>query len=98
MQQGAVVDVACWAHVRRKFFDFHAATGSPLAAEALQRIGALYEVEQRLRGCPAEVRRVIRGEQASPLLDGLKAWLDATLPRVSAKSDLADAIRYAVKH
>jgi transposase len=97
-RQSSIVEVACWAHVRRKFFDFHATTGSPLAAEALQRIGALYEIEQRLRGCPVEVRRAVRGEQASPLLDGLKAWLDTTLPRISAKSELAGAIRYAAKH
>jgi hypothetical protein len=76
----------------------HAANGSPLAATALQRIGALYEVEERLRGCPAEIRRTVRGRLAGPLLDELKGWLEATLPRVSAKSDLAGAIRYTLKH
>jgi transposase len=97
-RQGLVIEVACWAHVRRKFYDFHAANGSPLAADALQRIAALYQIEERLRGCPAEVRRSARSRLAGPLLDELKAWLEATLPRVSTKSDLAGAIRYALKH
>jgi len=97
-RRNAVVEVACWAHVRRKFFDFHAATDSPLAAIALQRIGALYEIEDGLRGCPAEARRTGRTQRAGPLLDQLHAWLEATLPRISTKSELAVAIRYALKH
>jgi transposase len=97
-RQNAVVEVACWAHVRRKFFDFHAATSSPLAAIALQRIGALYEIEDGLRGCPAEARRTGRTHRAGPLLNQLKTWLEATLPRISTKSEPAVAIRYALKH
>ena len=97
-RQNAVVEVACWAHVRRKFFDFHAATNSPLAAIALQRIGALYQIEDGLRGCPAEARRRGRTQRAGPLLEQLQAWLEATLPRISTKSELAGAIRYALKH
>ena len=80
------------------FFDFHAATDSPLAAIALQRIGALYEIEDGLRGCPAEARRTGRTQRAGPLLEQLHAWLEATLPRISTKSELAVAIRYALKH
>jgi transposase len=97
-RQNAITEVACWAHVRRKFFDFHAATKSPLAAEALQQIGALYDVERQLGGCPADIRRAVRGRLAGPRLDAFKGWLEATLRRVSAKSDLAGAIRYALKH
>src|SRR5260370_23441404 len=33
-----ILEAACWAHVRRKFFDIHAAGNAPLAAEALDRI------------------------------------------------------------
>ena len=46
-----IAEAACWAHVRRKFFDVHAATGSPIAKEALDRIGDLYKVERRSPAC-----------------------------------------------
>jgi hypothetical protein len=49
---GRIVEAACWAHVRRKFFD--AATASPIAKEALDRIGQLYAVEQTINGSPAD--------------------------------------------
>jgi transposase len=95
-RSGAVSEVACWAHVRRKFFDIHKTTGAPLAHEALQRIGALYGIEDEARGLPPDVRRAIRQSRAGPLLDGLKAWFVATLARISGKSELAGAIRYAL--
>jgi hypothetical protein len=50
---GRIVEAGCWAHVRRKFFDIHAATGSPIAKEALDRIGQLYAVEKIINGSPA---------------------------------------------
>src|SRR5215472_15669205 len=93
---GERLEVACWVHVRRKFFDIHAANGSPLAHEALMRIGALYGVESEARGKAAEARRSTRQSRAGPLLDGLKAWFEASLPKLSGKSELAGAIRYAL--
>lgn len=95
-ETGLVTEAACWAHVRRKFFDVHAATASPVAKEALDRIGALYGIEADIRGKPPDERRRYRGEQAMPLLMGLKAWLDATLPKLSGKSELAAAMRYGL--
>jgi Transposase IS66 family len=50
----------CWAHARRKFYDIHAATPSPLATESLRRIAAVYEIEADIRGQPAEQRRAVR--------------------------------------
>jgi len=94
-RSGKVKEVACWAHVRRKFFDIHEANGSPLAKEALVRIGELYVVEDLARGKPPDLRLHIRQSRAKRLLDDFKAWLDATLPRISGKSELAGAIRYA---
>lgn len=95
-ETGLVTEAACWAHVRRKFFDIHVANGSPIANEALDRIGALYGIEADIRGKPPDERRRYRGEQAIPLLMGLKAWLDATLPKLSGKSELAAAMRYGL--
>ncbi len=94
---GTIQEAACWAHVRRKFFDVHKAQGSPLAAEALKRIGALYGIEEAVRGKPPQERRAIRETQATPLLEGLHTWLQETLRSLSQKSALAEAIRYALK-
>ena len=94
---GTIQEAACWAHVRRKFFDVHKAQGSPLAAEAIKRIGALYGIEEAIRGKPPQQRQAVRNAQATPLLESLHAWLQETLRSLSQKSALAEAIRYALK-
>ena len=91
-----IVEAACWAHVRRKFFDLHALQASPVALEALNRIGALYKVESEIRGRPPEERRRIRQLHTQPKMHELKAWFEQTLSRVSKKSELAVSIRYAL--
>ena len=91
-----ITEAACWAHVRRKFYDLHQATDSPLAAEALARIGALYAIEAQIRGRPPDERRQIRQARAGPLLAELHAWLAATLTKIPTKSELAVSIRYAL--
>src|SRR4051795_13529155 len=88
----------CWAHCRRRFYDIHQATGSPLAEEALRRIGELYKIEAEIRGRPSGERQAVRQERSKPLVEGLHAWLTAQLGRVSGKSGLAEAIRYALRH
>ena len=95
---GAVELAFCWAHVRRKFFDFHHATGSPIAAEALRRIAELYRIEERIRGRSSDQRASSRQAESRPLIDAMKSWLEGELGRVSAKSALAEAIRYALRH
>ena len=94
--QHPIKEAACWAHVRRKFFDIHAATQSPLAAQALARISALYGIEEEVRGQPIEVRRQIRQARAGPLIAELYRWFKATLTQLSTKSELSGAIRYAM--
>ncbi len=94
---GRVSEAACWAHVRRKFYDIHAvAQQSPLAREALERIGALYDIEARIIGKPPDLRRQVRQADAKPLIERLHRWFTATLRRVSGTSDIAGAIRYAL--
>jgi transposase len=97
-KEDAVQFAFCWAHVRRKFFDFHHATGSPIAAEALRRIAELYQIEARIRGRPPDERAPIRQAESRPLVEAMKTWLEGELARVSAKSALAEAIRYALRH
>jgi transposase len=95
-QSGRILEASCWAHVRRKFYDLYVASRSPIAAEAIQRIGALYAIEREIRGkMPAE-RAAVRQERAGALLEQLHAWLSTTLRTVSAKSQLAAAIHYAL--
>ena len=65
-------EAACWAHVQRKFFDIHAANASPLAAEALRRIGALYDIDARIRGRPPDERRRVRAAESVPHLAALR--------------------------
>jgi len=91
-----LVEVACWSHARRKFYDVHHTTASPIALDALQRIGALFAIESSIRGLAPERRAAVRQEHARPLLDQLKAVLDASLTQISGKSTLAQAIRYAL--
>src|SRR6266705_3301055 len=95
-ENGRIQEAACWAHVRRKFYDLQQAHGSPVASEALERIAALYGIEKEIRGRPAEERRQIRNARARPLLESLRQWFEATLPKLSRKSDTTAAIRYAL--
>jgi transposase len=91
-----IIEAACWAHVRRKFYDIHESNGSPLAGEALAKIAKLYEIEAGIRGRPPDERRALRGARAGPLLEEIRIWFEATLAKVSAKSALASALRYAL--
>jgi hypothetical protein len=89
-------EAACWAHARRKFHDILSATQSPTASEAIRRIAELYAIEKEVRGSPPEIRLAIRQARARPVMEHLRAWFDATLQTLSAKSDMAGAIRYAI--
>ena len=95
---GAIYEVACWAHARRKFHDIHVVHASPITTETIHRIGALYGIEEEVRGKPAELRREIRQARAKPLLDDLQSWMEKSLRQLSAKSETAGAIRYALSH
>ena len=88
----------CWAHLRRGFYKIAVGGNAPLAEDALRQIGALYKIEEQIRGQSAEQRQSARNARARPLVDAFKNWLDATLARVSGGSKLADVIRYAIRH
>jgi transposase len=95
-ETGRIQEAACWAHVRRKFYDLHVAHKSPVAVEALRRIGELYAVENDINGRAPEERREVRNARSRPLLESLKQWLEETLLKLSKKSDTAMAVRYAL--
>jgi transposase len=91
-----IYEAACWAHARRKFHDIHVVHASPTTTEALARIGALYAIEDEIRGKPADLRLSIRQTRARPLLEGLRSWMEKALRSLSSKSETAGAIRYAL--
>jgi len=95
-ETGRIQEAACWAHVRRKFYDLQATHKSPVAVEAIERIAGLYAIESEIRGRSPEERREIRNLRSRPLLDSLKQWLEETLRKLSRKSDTAVAVRYAL--
>jgi transposase len=91
-----LLPVACWAHARRELFDEHVRTKSPIALQALEEIGAIFAIEREINGQGAEERRTVRHARSTPLLVDLKAYLEASLGRISRKSELAKAIRYSL--
>ncbi len=95
-RSGRIHEVACMAHIRRKLVDVFKSQGSVIAEEAIKRIAALYGIEKEVRGQSPEYRAAIRQEKAKPLLDDLEHWLGGQLPKISGKSELAKAIRYAL--
>lgn len=95
-RSGAICEVACMAHVRRKFVDIHRPQGSPIAEEALGRIARLYAVEKEVRGSPPDRRAELRRARAAPVFGDLEAWLAMQLTTISGKSPFAAAIRYAL--
>ncbi len=88
----------CWVHMRRAFHHSYVSTKSPIAADLLARVASLYAIEAEIRGRPAEHRRQVRQARSRPIVETLHAWLQAQLPRLPHASDLAKAMRYALKH
>jgi len=95
-RSGDIREVACMAHVRRKFVDVHRAQGSVIADKAITCIALLYAIEKETRGSPPDQRAKIRQALAKPIFDDLETSLHAQLPSISGKSPLAGAIRYGI--
>jgi transposase len=94
---GPVTLAYCWSHVRRRFYEIAQGGNAPIAEDALERIAALYRIEDAIRGLAPEQRRTVRHEKSKPVVDDLRAWLDATIAQVPGRSRIAEAIRYALK-
>ena len=92
---GAIVEVACWVHCRRKLFDEWKDTGSATAHAGIKLIDAIYKAEAVARGLPLDERTQLRAASRTAV-DAFFRWADEALDSLSAKSDLAKAIRYAV--
>jgi transposase len=106
---GRIIEVACWAHARRKFHECRRLDGLRMET-ALAWIGKLYAVERDLRGrCQGEWKNVAlderarriageRLERSRPLLDGFHAWLEAEAPKVLPKSAVRGAMDYTLNN
>ncbi len=92
-----ITELGCWAHARRKFFDAHQASASPLATEAIRRIAALCRIEASARDMTPAARGNHRQRHATPLLEDLKRWLDTLRPNVLGNTGLHRAIEYTLK-
>ncbi len=95
---GPVALALCWSHFRRRFYDIAKGGNAPIASEALERIGKLYEIEAEIRGQSAGQRRSQRQARAKPLVEELRTWLDKQLASVSGRSPIAQAMRYGTSH
>jgi transposase len=94
---GAVIEAACWAHARRKFFDLARINKAPIASEAVARIDALFAIEREINGLAPQHRAAVRTERSQPLIIALKTWLREQRTRLSKNSDTGKAIDYSLK-
>jgi hypothetical protein len=98
LKTGRIVDVGCWAHARRRFFDALAADKEN-AGHAIAVLRRLYEIERQAKelGLDFSARRELRQREARPVLDAMKPWLVSLKPTVLPKSELGDAIGYTLR-
>ena len=94
---GLIVEAACWAHGRRKFFELAELQKAPVAIEAVRRIDELFAIERQINGRLPEQRLVVRRERSKPLVDDLERWLREERRKLSSKSPVAKAIDYSLK-
>lgn len=89
-------EAACWAHMRRDFYDVWTSAKSEIAREALDRIGAIYDIERKINGQPAAVRKAVRQDKSKAKVEAFRVWAEKQLTRIPGKSDLAKAFRYGL--
>jgi transposase len=94
---GPIVEAACWAHARRKFFDLARINKAPIAIEAVERIDALFAIEREINGMTPQERQRVRDERSRPLVIELETWLRERRAKLSSKNDTAKAIHYSLK-
>lgn len=94
---GEIVEAACWAHARRKFFEIAELQKAPVAIEAVRRIDALFAIEREINGKPPDARIGVRAERSRILVDDLETWLRSERRKLSSKHRLAKAADYMLK-
>ena len=95
-QPAPIVEAACWAHARRKFFDLARLNKAPIAIEAVARIDALFAIERDINGLPPDERLEVRHERGRPRVEALGVWLREQRGRLSPNNQVAKAIAYSL--
>ena len=93
---GPIIEAACWAHGRRKFFDLARLSKAPIAAEAVKRIDVLFAIEREVNGLTPQERLRVRRERSRPLIIELQTWLREQRAKLSKNSDTTKAINYSL--
>jgi transposase len=93
---GPIVEAACWAHARRKFFDLARLAKAPIAIEAIDRIDALFAIEREINGLTSRERLAVRNERSRPLIIALEDWLREQRAKLSGQSETGKAIAYSL--
>ncbi|WP_247478264.1 IS66 family transposase [Bradyrhizobium sp. 169] len=93
---GPIIEAACWAHGRRKFFDLARLNKAPIAAEAVKRVDVLFAIEREINGLTAQERLRVRQERSRPLIVELEAWLREQRAKLSRNNDTTKAINYCL--
>lgn len=96
-QLGMIIEAACWAHGRRKFFELAELQKAPVAIEAVRRIDELFAIEREINGKAADERRAVRQARSEPLVEALETWLSTERKKLSSKAPVAKAIDYNLK-
>ena len=94
---GPILEAACWAHGRRKFFELAELQKAPLAIEAVRRIDEVFAIEREINGKPPDQRRAVRQQRSKPLVEALETWLRQERKALSSKSPMAKAMDYSLK-
>jgi transposase len=92
-----IVELPCWSHARRKFYELATLKKAPIAIEAVRRIDALFAIEREINGLAPQARLAVRQERSRPLVIDLEAWLRAERAKLSSKNPVAKAIQYSLK-
>jgi transposase len=94
---GPIIEVRCWAHARRKFFELAPLKKAPIAIEPVEQIDVLFAIEREINGLPPQQRGAVRNERSRPLVEALHAFLRDRRAKLSGKSETAKAIDYSLK-
>jgi transposase len=101
-----LIEAACWAHARRKFFVLADITAkargklpvvAPLALEAVKRIDAIFDIEREINGQSADERLAVRHARLMPLVSDLETWMRTERARLSRHAEVAKAMDYMLK-
>ena len=96
-QPAPIIELPCWSHARRKFYELATLKKAPIAIEAVRRIDALFAIEREINGLAPQARLAVRQERSRPLVTDLEAWMRAERAKLSSKNPVAKAIQYSLK-